>query len=180
MKKFLFVCLLCLGGLLNVWAQNADVMHLHNGEELNVNVKQITENAITYSYPGESMTQDISKNLVEKIVFGSGRVQEISEKIIINDEDDWKKVIITSLESDIKGLVRKGEVKGSKTGSALSNTAKIQAKAEQEMKEEAAKLGAHVIFIKDYNVQHGGGMNAATGFGRNAKAALSGIAYGYE
>ena len=122
----------------------------------------------------------MAEKQVEKIVFSSGRVQQVSEKIVINGKDDWEKVAITSLESDIKGLVRKGEVKGSKTGSSLSNTAKVQEKAEREMKEEAAEMGAHVIFIKNYQVRDAGGMNAITGFGHNAKASVSGIAYGYE
>ena len=178
MKKLLFF----LGFLVasNFIMAQTDHVYLHNGETLEVSVKGIANGVITYSYPQEAMTMEISEHQVQKIVFASGRVQQISEKVIVKDEDDWEKVIITSLESDIKGLVRKGEVKGSKTGSSLSNTAKIQEKAEREMKEEAAKMGAHVIFIKNYQVRDAGGMNAVTGFGQNAKASVSGIAYGYE
>lgn len=179
MKKLMLLLWLMIAGSAFVMAQTAHV-YLHNGETLEVSVKGIANGVITYSYPQESMTMEISEHQVEKIVFASGRVQQISEKVIVNGKDDWEKVIITSLESDIKGLVRKGEVKGSKTGSSLSNTAKVQEKAEREMKEEAAKMGAHVIFIKNYKIRDAGGMNAVTGFGQNAKASVSGIAYGYE
>lgn len=48
------------------------------------------------------------------------------------------------------------------------------------MKEEAAEMGAHVIFIRNYQVRDGGGMNGITGFGQNAKATVSGVAYGYK
>ncbi|MCQ2286401.1 MAG: hypothetical protein MJZ76_05965 [Bacteroidales bacterium] len=179
MKKFflLLTAIVCLSVCLKA---QTDKMYLHSGEQIEVSVKQMTENTIIYSYVGETMTQEISKNVVEKIVFSSGRTQEISKKIIVNDEDDWENVIITYVESDIKGLVRKGEVKGSKTGSSLSSTTKIQEKAERELKEEAAEMGAHVILIQNYNTREAGGMNALTGFGANAKATISGVAYGYK
>ncbi|MBQ7489606.1 MAG: hypothetical protein IJT51_03705 [Bacteroidales bacterium] len=48
------------------------------------------------------------------------------------------------------------------------------------MKEQAAEMGAHVILIKNYQIKDGGGMNGTTLFGENAKASVSGIAYGYE
>ena len=83
----------------------------------------------------------------------------------------------------MKGLVRKGEVKGSKTGATtFSNTNKVLEKAEREMKEEAAELGAHVIFIKNYQLRDGDGINSISGLagGRKAKANVTGIAYGYE
>ena len=179
MKKIVCMMLICIGMCICTMAQT-DKVYLHNGTTLEVSVKGISGGTITYSYPGESLTQEISEKQVEKIQFASGRVQQVSEKIIVKDEDDWEKVMITNLESDVAGLVRKGEVKGSKTGSAMSNTAKIQAKAEKEMKEQAAEMGAHVILIKNYQIKDGGGMNGMTGFGGNAKASVSGIAYGYE
>lgn len=179
MRKIVCMMLVCIGMCVCAMAQN-DKVFLHNGTTMEVSVKGISNGVITYSYPGESMTQEVSEKQVEKIVFASGREQQVSEKVIVRDKSDWEKVIITNIESDVAGLVQKGEVKGSKTGSSLSNTAKIQEKAEREMKEEAAKMGAHVIFIKNYQVRDGGGMNAVTGFGHNAKASVSGTAYGYE
>lgn len=179
MKKVIFAVCLTMGVVFCAVAQ-IDKVYLHNGDVMEVSVKGISNGLITYSYPQEAMTMEIAEHQVEKIVFASGRVQKVSEKIIVKDEDDWEKVIITNREADVVGLVRKGEVTGSKTGSALSNTAKIQAKAEKEMKEKAAEMGAHVIFIKHYQIKDGGGMNGMTGFGENAKANVSGIAYGYE
>lgn len=184
MKKFLTTVLsVCLMAFFSLsFAQN-DKVYLHNGEVMEVSVKGISSGIITYSYPGEALTQEVAEKQVEKIVFSSGRVQQVSEKIVINGKDDWEKVAITSLESDIKGLVRKGEVKGSKTGATtFSSTSKVLEKAEKEMKEEAAEMGAHIIFIKNYQVRDSDGINSMTGLagGRSAKASVTGIAYGYE
>lgn len=45
-----------------------------------------------------------------KIVYSSGRVENINTKIEIKREEDWEKVTITTLESDIYGLKKTGEV----------------------------------------------------------------------
>lgn len=179
MKKIFLAFFVCIGLPIMLLAQT-DKVFLHNGNTMEVSVKSISSGLITYSYPNEVMTQEISAQQVEKIVFSSGRTQQISEKIIINGKDDWEKVIITTSEADIIGLVRKGDVKGTWTGSSLSGTAKVQEKAEREAKQNAAKLGAHVIFVQTYDTRQAGGMDAVTGFGQNAKAAVRGVAYGYE
>ena len=153
-----------------------DQIYLHNGKTLEVNVKGIANGVITYSYPQEKVTMEISEHLVEKIIFTSGRVQQISEKVIVKDINDWENVIITNIESDIKGLVRKGEVSETQRGSSASKTHKIQQTAENKMNMKAAEMGAHIIFIKNYNVRHGDFWWT----GQSAKVSVSGIAYGYE
>ena len=175
MKKLLLLGLLVASSVF-IMAQT-DHMYLHNGKTLDVSVKGIANGVITYSYPQEAMTMEISEHQVEKIVYASGRVQQISEKVIVKDKSDWEKVIITNVESDIKGLIRKGEVSETKVGSAISKTDKIQDKAEQKMKMAAAEMGAHVIFIKNYHVRDGQLFGLG---GRNAKISVSGTAYGYE
>ena len=102
--------LVCIGMCVCTMAQN-DKVFLHNGTTMEVSVKGISNGVITYSYPGESVTQEVSEKQVEKIVFASGREQQVSEKVIVRDKSDWEKVIITNIESDVAGLVRKGEVK---------------------------------------------------------------------
>jgi len=37
------------------------------------------------------VNQSIGNNCVKEIVFSSGRIQEISEKIVIKGEEDWEK-----------------------------------------------------------------------------------------
>jgi hypothetical protein len=151
-----------------------------DGESLIVLVSAIGEKEITYTYPNESISNVISKNLVKEIQFASGRSQKFSEKVIINGEQDWEKVHITTLESDIAGLVRKGEVKAKAAGgSTLSNQKNIDEKATMKLKKEAAAMGAHIIFIQSQKTETGG-WSGAGGMGVVPKSLKQGVAYSYE
>ena len=58
----------------------------------------------------------IVKYAIEKIVNGkSGRVKEVTEKIIVTGEADWQKIVILKEKFYLDGLKRAGEVRG-KTG----------------------------------------------------------------
>ena len=172
MKKIL--TLLFFATLANtVFCQEAiknDTIFLLNNEEIVCNVTNITELEIMYSYVGESLTNTISKKRVKEIHFGSGRIQKFSELIIINGEKDWEKVQLTTLQTDVDGLVRKGEVKSRAVGSGITQvTNATKERAERKLKIEAAKLGAHIIFLQVYKIPDG-----------ENRVDLNGVAYGYN
>ena len=135
--------------------KNDTVFQLNN-ELIVCKVTNISELEIVYSYVGESLTNSISKKQVKEIHFSSGRIQKFSEMVIINGEQDWEKVILTTLQSDVVGLSNKGEVKGSYRGNTtFADMTKVKNKAEEEMKREAAKKNCHIIFIQVYNSRAG-------------------------
>ncbi|MFD2246651.1 hypothetical protein [Pontibacter ruber] len=151
-----------------------------NGETLVVSVSAVNEKDIAFVYPNESVTNVISKNQVKEVQFGSGRIQKFSEKVIVKSELDWEKVQITTLESDVVGLVRKGEVKAKAAGgSTLSNQKNIDEKATMKLKKEAAALGAHIILIQSQKTETGG-WSGAGGMGTVPKSLKQGVAYAYE
>jgi c-di-GMP-binding flagellar brake protein YcgR len=126
-----------------------DIILKHTGEQLKVKIISVDEK-ITFTYPNETSNQVIAKNCVREIIFSSGRVQEITEKIIVNGEDDWQKVIVTTNPDDIKCLNRKGEVRSSASNTwNFKGKDAIDKKATMKIKMEAAKLKAHIIFIQD-------------------------------
>ena len=133
-----------------------DTIFLLNGKQIVCNVINITESGITYLFAGESLTNAITKNIVKEIRFGSGRVQKFSELIVINGVKDWQKVQITTLQTDVEGLVRKGNV--------IGNVGQGHETIDRKMKQQAAKLGAHIIFMQ----------------GKNFTIDVHGMAYGYE
>lgn len=114
---------------------------------MSVYVNYVSEYDITYIYPGETVTYTTSRNVVKKIRYGSGRVEKITDLIIINDENDWEKVITTHVPSDIKGLTLKGEVT---TRAAVfgGNLKKLDKVAIEKIKRQAATMGAHIILIE--------------------------------
>lgn len=147
MKKLLFFALLCVFSI-NTNAQ--DKIILKNGEELNVKVVKNDENSVEFNYPGETLVNVKNKREIKKIIYESGRTEEIHQGIdvpIIRSEDDWGKVVETYLESDVEGLTRVDEIKAtSGWGGAMASSLGYKG-AIKKLKKKAAKLGAGVILI---------------------------------
>jgi len=147
-----------------------------NGDTITCKVSEITDDNIKYKYDGEDLLNNITKNIVQEIIFNSGRVQKFSKRIVINGEEDWEKVQITTLESDIKGLV-KGEEMMAKAASGWSTTGqgKMQKKAMDKLKKQAAVKGYHIVFL--ITTTGKGGHYGASG---GTKASVTGVGYTYE
>lgn len=169
--------LLLIGTFSNVsYCQEAmknDTIFYLNNEIIVCKVINISEFEIVYRFVGEEFTNTISKKQVKEIHFGSGRIQKFSEVITINGEEDWEKVQLTTIQTDIRGLVNKGEVKGKSRGSAISNMTKLKKRAEEQIKRAAAKLGAHIVFIQVYFIT-----DSQPGISIG-KVNINGVAYGY-
>ena len=147
-----------------------------SGDTVMCKVKEITDDNIKYSYEGEDLIDNISKNAVKEIIFKSGRIQKFSERSVINGEADWEKVQITKLESDIDGFIRVCDVSGKASSGIPTDLAKIQEKAIEQMKKEAAKNGCHIVLIRTENSTPGGWGPSGGG----TKASYIGVAYKYK
>ena len=102
MKKIILLAALFVSFLTNA---QADKIYKHNGETVDGKVKRVEEYTVVFVYNGEEAENTIGKYAIEKIVYGSsGREEEITEKIVINSEDDWEKVVILEDKSYIAGL----------------------------------------------------------------------------
>ncbi len=173
MRKLLVVIILTI----SFGAVNAqDKIVKLNGETITCKVSEITDDNIKYKYDGEDLLNNISKNVVQEIIFNSGRVQKFSKRIVINGEQDWKKVQITTLESDIEGLV-KGEEMMAKAASGWSTTGqgKMQKKAMDKLKKQAAAKGYHIVFLITTT-----GKGGHYGISGGTKASVTGVGYKYE
>lgn len=144
MKKTL---LSILGCLMAVSSYSQDRLYTHKGDTLSVYVKEVNENSVKFSYPNEQSVSTLSKNALEKIEFESGRVEQLSTKIIITDKKDWEKVRITNLESEVQGLTRGTELKAKAKGSTMTSQGKVEARAFDKLKKEAAENGYHTLLI---------------------------------
>lgn len=144
MKKIILLLAVLFG--LNSAIAQVDVITKHNGETVKGKVIKLEEYTIVFKYDGEDAENTISKYAVEKIVYGkSGRVEEVTEKLVVNGEDDWEKVVILEDKAYIAGLKKEGEVRG-KTGLINYHTGNTgDKKAEMKLKKEAAKMGCPFI-----------------------------------
>lgn len=175
-KQLLF--LVTLGINQFAFSQNQlDSIFTSNGN-IAVNIKEITEDAIKFTYQGEDLVNSIYKNTVSRIKHKSGRVEEFNENSsfkIIKGGDDWEKVSISRIESEFKGLFKLEEVTSKATGAtAFSNVNTVKDRAYKKLKIEAAMLGGNIIYILEQQTQ---GVSHYYGGSNPARTNLSGVAY---
>ncbi len=148
-----------------------DKMKKHSGETLEVKIVKVGEATITYKYPGEDAEETIGKYAVASITYGSGRVENVSEKVVIAGKDDWEKVQIVTDPNEVLGLKKGSEIKGKTNGFISYNTAgSADKKATRKIKEEAAEIGAPFILMT---------ADKSDGFGVK-QSIKKGIAYSYK
>src|SRR5690606_19292785 len=113
MKKLVLLAVLLVTAAVSA---QTDKIYKHNGETVDGKVIRNEEYVIVFKYDGEDAENSMSKYAIEKIVYGkSGRTEDITEKIVVNSENDWEKVVIFEEKDYIAGLKKVGEVRG-KTG----------------------------------------------------------------
>lgn len=150
MKKKMI--LVALTAMVAVGAKAQDKVVLRSGEELNVKVVQNGETSIQYRFPGEEMLNEKNKREIKYIVYASGRREECSQGIEVPEikgKDDWKKVVITYVESDVIGLKRVSELKATSGWGGSLGSSMGYKDALNKLKKKAAKLGAGVILVHD-------------------------------
>jgi hypothetical protein len=151
-----------------------------NVEKIPCTIREVTTDAIKFSYPQEDLINTIYKNAIKKIILKSGRTQIFAESIplkTIKSIDDFELVEITNLESDTKGLYRIGYVSSKAKGTTtLSNQERVKNRAYRKIKLLAAMMGANIVYIS--NQRNEG--NKAGGYyqaGSSSETNLTGLAY---
>ena len=174
MKKILLMVVFALG--LNVANAQNDKIYKHSGETVEGKVIRLDEYTIIFKYDGEDAENTIGKYAVEKIIYGKTKRQEdVTEKIVINGEDDWEKVVILEDKGYISGLKKVGEVRG-KTGLINFQTGNTgDKKAQKKLKMDAAKQGCPFVLLTEDKTTVGANSNALGG----SQAIKTGVAYKY-
>ena len=174
MKKILLIVVFALG--LNVANAQNDKIYKHSGEAVEGKVIRIDEYTIVFKYDGEDAENTIGKYAVEKVIYGKTKRQEdVTEKIVINGEDDWEKVVILEDKGYISGLKKVGEVRG-KTGLINFQTGNTgDKKAQKKLKMDAAKQGCPFVLLTADKTTVGANSNALGG----SQAIKTGVAYKY-
>ncbi|MEO7119508.1 MAG: hypothetical protein ABIY62_00340 [Ginsengibacter sp.] len=129
-------------------AATSDKMYKHSGEVIDVKIIKVGENTITYKYPGEDAEQVIGKLAVSKIIYSSGRTEDVTEKVMVAGKDDWEKVQIVTDPAQVVGLKKGEEVRGKTSGMFSYNSAgSADKKAARKIKEAAAEAGAPFVLL---------------------------------
>lgn len=151
-----------------------------NDERIACSVKEITPEAVKFSYPNEDLVNSVFKNTIQKIVFKSGRVQVFAESTYfktVTNVDDYENVSMSHVGSEVQGLYKIGEVGAKARGTTtLSNMEKVKERAERKVKIQAAMMGANVIYLTQFGTSDNQVGTRYTA-GRATSTNISGVAY---
>ena len=151
---------------------------LINNEKIPCTLKEITADAVKYTFPGEDLLNTVYKNCVQKIIYQNGRIQTFSESTsfkTVNSVDEFENVTLTAVESEVKGLFKLGDVSAKAKGAtSLSNQERVKERAFRKMKIEAAMMGANIIYLTH---QRSEGNKSGLFQTSNTETSLTGVAY---
>ena len=151
-----------------------------NSEKIPCNIKEITPDAVKFTYKGEDLINSVYKSTIQKIVMKSGRVQNFAEATsykTIKSAEDFDNVTLTSVESEVKGLFKLGDVSSKARGTtALASMEKVKERANRKMKVVAAMMGANIVYLTQ-NTTVGNQMGTQYQAAKHTETNLAGIAY---
>lgn len=130
---------------------------------------------IRFVYEGEDVPSTLGKVAIEKIKYQSGRVEECSQKIVINDlKKEYEKVLVLREKDDCVGFVRIQEFTEKSGGmwSIGATGGKYEQKTIKKLQTKAASLGGCVILITSQN-------SRGASFFRSPDAKTSAVVYKY-
>jgi hypothetical protein len=173
MRKIFFIAIICLIAQ-HTFAQDKIVKL--NGETINCKITEIGISTIKYKGEGEDFIRNVVSGKVQEIIFKSGKVEKLNKRIVVLGENDWEKVQIVNVNSDVTGLIKGEEIKATVNGSRSATTeSKIKNKALQKLKKIAASKGYHTVVL--LNTKR---LGAHSGKSRGGiKASVTGVGYSY-
>ena len=162
----------------SVYAQTDSIYT--NNEKFACTVKELTQDAVKYVYPGEEIINTVYKSTIQKIVFKSGRTQTFAEATsykTVKGAEDFENVTLTLVESEVNGLFKLGDVSSKAKGTTtLSSMEKVKERANRKMKIVAAMMGANIIYLAQ-NTTTGNQYGSYFQAGKATETNLNGVAY---
>ena len=145
MKKNILLLTLVFG--FNLASAQVDVIKKQIGETLRGKIVSVDDNVIVFTYEGQNIEYTIAKNAVEKITFGTtGQIIQTSNKINLNGQADWQKVVIVESLNLTTGL-EVGVQLGTSADLANYQSSNGNSAVNKRLKMQAATLGYPFILI---------------------------------
>jgi len=151
-----------------------------NNQKIPCSVKEVTPDAVKYTFPGEDIINTVYKNTVQKIVFKNGRIQTFAEATsykLVQNVRDYNNVTITSVENEVKGLYKLNDVSSKSKGTTVySSQERVKDRAYRKIKIQAAMFGGNIVLLTNQRTEgnkYGGYFSSSS----TAETNLTGIAY---
>ena len=144
-------------------------------EVMLVNVKEVNEESVKFSYPGEDILNTVSTSTISKIVFRSGRVQTFAEENSFADVKnglDWEYVTVIQNDMELKGLYQLDQVNAkAKAATGWGSVGKMENRAKRKLLIETAMNGGNVVFLTQQN-------SSTRSQNSSSSSVMGGVAYG--
>ena len=144
-------------------------------EVLAVNIKEVTEETVKFSYPGEEILNTVSTNTISKIIFRTGRVQTFAEENSFREVKhglDWEYVTVIQNDRELKGLYQLDQVNAkAKAATGWGSVGKMENRAKRKLLIETAMNGGNVVYLTQQN-------SSTRSQKSTSSSVLGGVAYG--
>ncbi|HRD83265.1 MAG TPA: hypothetical protein PLL53_21070 [Saprospiraceae bacterium] len=114
-------------------------------------VKEVGEQTVSYTFPGEDVLNSMYKNTIAKIVFRNGRVQTFEEFKALQPvlhAGDFAKVQILTSEAETKGLAKiEPVISKAKGATTLASALAVQDRALRKLLIETAMVGGNALSL---------------------------------
>jgi len=144
-------------------------------EVMLVNVKEVTEESVKFSYPGEEVQNTLSTNTISKIVFRTGRTQVFAEENSfgkVKSGLDWEYVTVIQSEGELKGLYQLDQVNSkAKAATGWGSVGKMENRAKRKLLVETAMNGGNVVYLTQQN-------SNTRSQNSTSSSVMGGVAYG--
>lgn len=157
-RRILLLCFIIIG----VYCQAQDVIVFHNGKTAEGKVSEVTEQFIRFIYQGEDVVNIIGRCAISEVRFGSGRVQQMSQKIYVSGPKDWEKVRVVYDKNEILGLKSLGQIAKHSSGTwSFSITGgHFSEKVLKKIRKEAADRGGCIVLVLAEKSKSGGAFSS--------------------
>ncbi len=128
-----------------------DSVFYNNGKVEAVNLTKNSSDRIEFSYPGETLVNEVYKNQLIMIKYRSGRIEQCEQSFYvprITSPSQWEQVVLTIDEDDLKGRVKIETIKVKSMHGGVMETA-TRNDLEKKLKKEAAKKGCGAVYVKE-------------------------------
>lgn len=160
--------------MVSLFALSQDKLYFHNGKIAEGKVVETNDLFIKFIYKGEDVVNTMGRNALAKVEFASGRIMELSQKIIIESPLDYEKVRVVYDKNEVLGLKSLGQIEKHSSGTwSFSITAgHFSEKALKKIRKEAAKRGGCIVLVLSSQSKSGG-------FFSDGHASMTGEVYTY-
>ena len=175
MKKSHIILLLVMGVSIGSFAQEPLDSIFTSSDVMAVNIKEVTEDAVKFAYPGEEILNTIIANTISKIVFRTGRIQTFAEENsfgAVKNGLDWEYVTVIQNDRELKGLYQLDQVNSkAKAATGWGSVGKMENRAKRKLLIETAMNGGNIVYLTQ--------QNSSTRTQRSTSSSvMGGVAYG--